>query len=74
MMLGGSNGTPWFRASRLEMLVQNACDPTLHEPNYAVHLEIAELINTKKANTSVNSALAISSSDIESALAMHRCS
>ncbi|KAG1817397.1 VHS domain-containing protein [Suillus variegatus] len=51
MMLGGSNGTPWFRASRLEMLVQNACDPTLHEPNYAVHLEIAELINTKKANT-----------------------
>ncbi|KAG2140540.1 VHS domain-containing protein [Suillus bovinus] len=59
MMLGGSNGTPWFRASRLEMLVQNACDPTLHEPNYAVHLEIAELINTKKANTPRDAAMLI---------------
>jgi len=55
MMLGGSNGAPWFRASRLEMLIQNSCDPTLPEPNYALHLEIAEFINTKKANTSVKS-------------------
>jgi ADP-ribosylation factor-binding protein GGA len=74
MMLGGSNGTPWFRASKLEMLVQSACDPTLHEPNYAIHLEIAELINTKKANKSVNTALAMSSPDIELALARQRCS
>ncbi|KAG1838396.1 VHS domain-containing protein, partial [Suillus subalutaceus] len=59
MMLGGSNGTPWFRASKLEMLVQSACDPTLHEPNYAIHLEIAELINTKKANTPREAAMLI---------------
>ncbi|KAG1721274.1 VHS domain-containing protein [Suillus occidentalis] len=59
MMLGGSNGTPWFRASKLEMLTQNACDPTLHEPNYAIHLEIAELINTKKANTPRDAAMLI---------------
>lgn len=58
-MLGGSNGTPWFRASKLEMLTQNACDPTLPEPNYAVHLEIAELINTKKANTPREAAMLI---------------
>ncbi|KAG1717487.1 VHS domain-containing protein [Suillus lakei] len=58
-MLGGSNGTPWFRASKLEMLTQNACDPTLHEPNYAIHLEIAELINTKKANTPRDAAMLI---------------
>lgn len=25
-----------------------------HEPNYAVNLELAELINNKKANTSVS--------------------
>jgi hypothetical protein len=25
-----------------------------HEPNYAVNLELAELVNTKKANTSVD--------------------
>ncbi|KAG1814754.1 VHS domain-containing protein [Suillus subaureus] len=59
MMLGGSNGTAWFRASKLEMLTQNACDPTLHEPNYAIHLEIAELINTKKANTPREAAMLI---------------
>ncbi|KAG1830482.1 VHS-domain-containing protein [Suillus subalutaceus] len=51
MMLGG--------ASKLEMLVQSACDPTLHEPNYAIHLEIAELINTKKANTPREAAMLI---------------
>ncbi|KAF8557170.1 hypothetical protein OG21DRAFT_376784 [Imleria badia] len=43
--------TPWFRASRLEVLITTACDPSLPEPNYAHHLEIADYINTKKANT-----------------------
>ena len=33
--------------------MQRACDPALHEPNYAVHLELAEYINTKKANMCV---------------------
>ncbi|KAG8221699.1 VHS domain-containing protein [Butyriboletus roseoflavus] len=43
--------TPWFKVSRLEVLITNACDPSLPEPNYAHHLEIADFINTKKANT-----------------------
>lgn len=43
----------WVSASPVEVLVQGACDPALHEPNYAVHLELAEYINTKKANTCV---------------------
>ncbi|KIJ64028.1 hypothetical protein HYDPIDRAFT_133359 [Hydnomerulius pinastri MD-312] len=42
---------PWFKISRLEVLITNACDPSLPEPNYAHHLEIAEFINSKKANT-----------------------
>ncbi|KAH0826352.1 VHS-domain-containing protein [Lanmaoa asiatica] len=43
--------TPWFKISRLEVLITNACDPSLPEPNYAHHLEIADFINSKKANT-----------------------
>ncbi|KIJ15804.1 hypothetical protein PAXINDRAFT_168816 [Paxillus involutus ATCC 200175] len=43
--------TPWFKISRLEVLITNACDPSLAEPNYAHHLEIAEFVNAKKANT-----------------------
>ena len=31
---------------------EQACDPTLPEPNYAVNVELAELINRKKANRS----------------------
>ncbi|KAF9233569.1 hypothetical protein BU15DRAFT_53692 [Melanogaster broomeanus] len=45
------SAAPWFKISRLEVLITNACDPSLPEPNYAHHLEIAEFINTKKANT-----------------------
>ncbi|KAI6026440.1 VHS-domain-containing protein [Pisolithus microcarpus] len=47
----GQTASPWFKASRLEILITNACDPSAHEPNFAHHLEIAEYINTKKANT-----------------------
>jgi hypothetical protein len=36
---------------------EQACDPTLPEPNHAVNIELAELINKKKANRSVISAL-----------------
>lgn len=35
------------------MLVMRACSPHLAEPNYALHLEVAEYINQKKANTYV---------------------
>ncbi|SCV69472.1 BQ2448_2492 [Microbotryum intermedium] len=31
--------------------IDRACDPTLREPNLSLNLEIAELINHKKANT-----------------------
>ncbi|ORY88230.1 VHS domain-domain-containing protein [Leucosporidium creatinivorum] len=31
--------------------IERACDPSLHEPNLSLDLEIAELINSKKANT-----------------------
>jgi len=48
-MLG--NSTAWMNVSQIEILVTRACDPSLHEPNYALHLEVAEYINNKKANT-----------------------
>ncbi|KAG6908648.1 hypothetical protein DXG01_003826 [Tephrocybe rancida] len=50
MMLSSPTTNSWLRASPLEILITRACDPSLHEPNYAVHLEVAEYINTKKAN------------------------
>jgi ADP-ribosylation factor-binding protein GGA len=48
-MLGSS--TNWLKISPVEVLITRACDPSVHEPNYAVHLEVAEYINNKKANT-----------------------
>ncbi|KAI0826564.1 VHS domain-containing protein [Trametes gibbosa] len=36
--------------SQLEVLITRACNPALGEPNYALHLEVAEHINQKKAN------------------------
>lgn len=52
-MLNSPAGSSWLRASQLEVLVTRACDPSLPEPNYALHIEVADHINTKKANTSV---------------------
>ncbi|GJJ15560.1 hypothetical protein Clacol_009838 [Clathrus columnatus] len=40
-------------------LAYRACDPTLHEPNYAVQLELADYINKKKANTPREAAMTI---------------
>lgn len=34
-------------------ITERACDPSLHEPNLSLDLEIADIINQKKANTSV---------------------
>lgn len=31
----------------------NACDPQNYEPNLALNLEVADLINSKKGNASV---------------------
>ena len=52
-MLNSPTTSGWTRASPIEILVTRACDPTLAEPNYALHLEVAEYINNKKANTCV---------------------
>ncbi|KAF9811129.1 hypothetical protein IEO21_06647 [Rhodonia placenta] len=49
-----SSPSPWtsgMSTSPVEMLVTRACSPSLPEPNYALHLEVAEYINNKKANT-----------------------
>ena len=43
-----SNVTP------TEVLVSRATNPAMPEPNYAMHLEVAEYINQKKANTCVH--------------------
>ena len=50
-MLHSPTGTSWTKASPVEVLVTRACDPSLPEPNYASHLEVAEYVNNKKANT-----------------------
>ncbi|TFK34671.1 VHS domain-containing protein [Crucibulum laeve] len=50
-MLTSPTGSSWTRVSPLESLITRACDPTLHEPNYALNLEVADHINSKKANT-----------------------
>lgn len=42
---------PWASLTPLQALVERACDPTMTEPNYGINLELAELVNTKKANT-----------------------
>ncbi|KAF8884188.1 VHS domain-containing protein, partial [Infundibulicybe gibba] len=44
---------------QIEALIYRACDPSLHEPNYALHLEVAEYINTKKANNPREAAMCI---------------
>ncbi|KDQ11558.1 hypothetical protein BOTBODRAFT_114262 [Botryobasidium botryosum FD-172 SS1] len=49
----------WISSSPVEVYVQRACDPSLHEPNYAIHLELAEYIGHKKANTPREAAMAI---------------
>lgn len=37
--------------------IERATDAMMHEPNYAVNLELAELVNNKKANTYVLNSL-----------------
>lgn len=46
-------GTSWMRTSPLQVLITRSCEPSLHEPNYALHLEVADYINNKKANKCV---------------------
>ncbi|KAI0047884.1 VHS-domain-containing protein [Auriscalpium vulgare] len=55
------NNTPanWVRASPLEILISRATSATLPDSNYALHLEVAEYINQKKANTPREAAMLI---------------
>ncbi|PPQ81820.1 hypothetical protein CVT25_013656 [Psilocybe cyanescens] len=50
MLQSPTGPSSWMRVSPLEVLITRACEPSLHEPNYALHLEVAEYINQKKAN------------------------
>ncbi len=51
-----SSSSGWMmNVSQLEVLITRACNPTMGEPNYALHLEVADYINQKKANTYVPS-------------------
>ncbi|KAJ7489456.1 VHS-domain-containing protein [Mycena latifolia] len=43
----------------IDLLVSRACDASLHEPNYALHIEVAEYINEKKANNPRDAAMLI---------------
>ncbi|KAJ7182614.1 VHS domain-containing protein [Mycena crocata] len=43
----------------IELLVSRACDASLHEPNYALHIEVADYINEKKANNPRDAAMLI---------------
>ncbi|EIW55662.1 VHS-domain-containing protein [Trametes versicolor FP-101664 SS1] len=45
--------------SQLELLITRACNPALGEPNYALHLEVAEYVNQKKANNPREAAMFI---------------
>lgn len=56
-MLQSPTASSWLKVSPLEILITRACETSLHEPNYGLHLEVAEYINQKKANTYVSYAL-----------------
>ncbi|KIL65108.1 hypothetical protein M378DRAFT_186543 [Amanita muscaria Koide BX008] len=59
MLLSSPTTSSWTKVSPLEVIITRACEPSLHEPNYALHLEVAEYINTKKANTPREAAMQI---------------
>ncbi|KAL7418583.1 ARF-binding protein [Cryptotrichosporon argae] len=46
-----TSSRPWSSLTPIQALVEQACDPTLPEPNHAVNIELAELIVRKKANS-----------------------
>ncbi|KAI0674356.1 hypothetical protein C8Q78DRAFT_1014369 [Trametes maxima] len=54
-----STSAGWPNVSQLELLITRACNPGLGEPNYALHLEVADHINQKKANTAREAAMYI---------------
>ncbi|KAJ3513026.1 hypothetical protein NLJ89_g3180 [Agrocybe chaxingu] len=59
MLQSPTGPSSWLRTSPLEILITRSCEPSLPEPNYALHLEVAEYINQKKANTPREAAMTI---------------
>ncbi|KAF5309057.1 hypothetical protein D9619_013587 [Psilocybe cf. subviscida] len=59
MLQSPTGPSSWMRASPLEVLITRACEPSLPEPNYALHLEVAEYVNQKKANNPREAAMTI---------------
>ncbi|TCD62713.1 hypothetical protein EIP91_006538 [Steccherinum ochraceum] len=52
--------TSWLGdASPLKVLITRATYPSLPEPNYAINIEVAEYVNSKKANTPREAAMTI---------------
>lgn len=51
MLNAASVARPWAQISPIDALVERATDPMLPEPNFAINLELAEYVNSKKANT-----------------------
>ncbi|KAI0693932.1 VHS domain-containing protein [Cerioporus squamosus] len=58
-MLSAASPSWLSNVSQVEVLITRACNPTMGEPNYALHLEVAEFINQKKANTPREAAMTI---------------
>ncbi|RDX54566.1 VHS-domain-containing protein [Lentinus brumalis] len=58
-MLSAASPSWLSNVSQVEVLITRACNPTMGEPNYALHLEVAEYINQKKANTPREAAMSI---------------
>ncbi|EMD36193.1 hypothetical protein CERSUDRAFT_137817 [Gelatoporia subvermispora B] len=55
-----ANQQPWSsNVKPLDVLIVRACNPAMPEPNYALHLEVAEYVNKKKANTPREAAMLI---------------
>ncbi|KAF8965411.1 hypothetical protein BDZ97DRAFT_1812020 [Flammula alnicola] len=59
MLQSPTGPSNWMKVSPLEVLITRACEPSLHEPNYALHLEVAEYIDQKKANNPREAAMMI---------------
>ncbi|KAF8908157.1 VHS domain-containing protein [Gymnopilus junonius] len=59
MLQSPTGPASWTKVSPLEVLITRACEPSMHEPNYALHLEVAEYINQKKANNPREAAMMI---------------
>lgn len=51
MLAQAAARTPWMALSPVQQLVERSCEPHQSTPDPALHLELAEHINRKKANT-----------------------